>query len=245
MSLILDALHRSDQERNHQGAVPGIQTLHGASEIGDSRPRWLLWGPVGLLCLGGLLVWALRDGVGVNESALAAVANVSAPVTGPLPGTTEASALPAVPDATTLPEPEPAARPADGVAELYQRAAATDSGANEAAPGPRETAPLPVDAMVVAAQQELAAPPLDDNPTPLLQDLPQRTKDEIPSIFFSNHAWSNKASEKLVTLNGETRREGDAVATGVRLIEILPESIILDFKGTRFRLRALNSWVNL
>ncbi|MCZ6830267.1 MAG: general secretion pathway protein GspB, partial [Gammaproteobacteria bacterium] len=70
-------------------------------------------------------------------------------------------------------------------------------------------------------------------------------KDEIPSIFFSSYSWSSNAGERMVTLNREVRREGDAVLPGLRLVEILPESIVLDFQGTRFRLRALNSWVNL
>ncbi len=131
------------------------------------------------------------------------------------------------------------------VAALYQRAAVPGAAGSKQATAAPANKTLPVEAIVVAARQELAAPPLDDDPTPLVQDLPQRTKDEIPSIFFSSHSWSNKASERLVTLNGEIHREGDAVLPGVRLIEILPESIVLDFQGTRFRLRALNSGVNV
>jgi hypothetical protein len=131
------------------------------------------------------------------------------------------------------------------VAELYPRAAATVEQGGRPAPGVKPGQVLPVDEIVAAVEKELVAPPLDNDPTPLVQDLPQATKDQIPSIFFSNHSWSSKAGEKMVTLNGDVRREGEVVVPGVRLVEILPESILLEFQGTRFRLRALNSWVNL
>jgi len=31
----------------------------------------------------------------------------------------------------------------------------------------------------------------------------------------------------------------------MRVEEILSDSVVLDYRGTQFRLRALNSWVNL
>jgi hypothetical protein len=46
-------------------------------------------------------------------------------------------------------------------------------------------------------------------------------------------------------INGKTWREGDLVKPGLRLMEILEDSIVLDYRGTEFRLRSLNSWVNL
>jgi hypothetical protein len=47
-----------------------------------------------------------------------------------------------------------------------------------------------------------------------------------------------------VVINGKTLRTG-ASAAGVKVEEILPDSVVLEVKGNRFRLRALNSWVNL
>jgi hypothetical protein len=48
-----------------------------------------------------------------------------------------------------------------------------------------------------------------------------------------------------VVLNGKKVKEGERLAGGIRLDEILPDSIVLSYKGQQFRLRALNSWVNL
>ena len=154
--------------------------------------------------------------------------------------------------------PEVALTIQPGVAQLYQRIQGPGEQASqtvaietdvEAPPtADAESAAgnsLPVDAILTAVQQELAAPPRDHDPTPLVQDLPQDTRDALPSIFFSNHSWSNQGMDKHVTLNGELLREGDMVMPDVRLVEIMPEYIVLEFRGTRFRLRALNSWVNL
>jgi len=47
-----------------------------------------------------------------------------------------------------------------------------------------------------------------------------------------------------VLINRERRRAGDSTA-GVHVREILPDSVVLGYRDTVFRLRALNSWVNL
>ena len=75
--------------------------------------------------------------------------------------------------------------------------------------------------------------------------LRQSQKDEIPSIFYSQHNWSSDPAERSVVLNGQERREGQQVKPGLRLVEILESSIVLNFNGTEFQLRSLNSWVNL
>jgi hypothetical protein len=79
----------------------------------------------------------------------------------------------------------------------------------------------------------------------MLGELAQSFKDQVPTLYYRQHSWSGLANQRFVMINGETRREGDQVAAGVTLLEILPESSVLEFQGTRFRLRALNSWVNL
>ncbi|MCZ6831914.1 MAG: hypothetical protein O7F73_20450, partial [Gammaproteobacteria bacterium] len=61
MSLILDALHRSDQERNNSNTVPGLQSQHGESAISDSGPRMLLLG-LAVMLLAMLLLWVRVSG---------------------------------------------------------------------------------------------------------------------------------------------------------------------------------------
>lgn len=107
-----------------------------------------------------------------------------------------------------------------------------------------------VDALATAAQVEMESrqrgpEPLVQHEAPFITDLRQSQKDEIPSIFYSQHNWSSNPSERSVVLNGQERREGQQVKPGLRLEEILEQSIVLNFNGTEFQLRSLNSWVNL
>ncbi len=107
-----------------------------------------------------------------------------------------------------------------------------------------------VDALALAAAAALDAGPRPSDPVvqhaaPFISDLRQSQKDQIPSIFYSRHNWSSSPAERSVVLNGEQRREGQQVKPGLRLVEILETSIVLDFNGTEFQLRSLNSWVNL
>jgi hypothetical protein len=105
-----------------------------------------------------------------------------------------------------------------------------------------------VEAIARAAQKALDEQPAEVvvvHAAPLMSELKQRTRDEIPSIFYSSHHWSTVAAERVVTLNGQAHREGERIKPGLSLVEILEDSIVLDYRGTEFRLRSLNSWVNL
>jgi 2-phospho-L-lactate guanylyltransferase (CobY/MobA/RfbA family) len=121
--------------------------------------------------------------------------------------------------------------------------------ASEAAANPAPAAvPLDVEALARAAQkalEEQAEEVVVVHAAPLISELRQGTKDEIPSIFYSSHHWSTVAAEREVTLNGQVRLEGERIKPGLSLVEILENSIVLDYRGTEFRLRSLNSWVNL
>jgi hypothetical protein len=80
---------------------------------------------------------------------------------------------------------------------------------------------------------------------PFLSSLSQQTKDEIPTIYYRRHDYSSDASKSTVTLNGKTVKTGGSPGGGITVEEILPDSVVLSYRGTQFRLRALNSWINL
>ncbi len=99
--------------------------------------------------------------------------------------------------------------------------------------------------MLSLAKRELARVELSEHASPLLADTPQRFKDLIPTLYYSQHDYSTQETRSTVVLNGEPYRAGDLVAPGLSLSEILPDAVVLEYDGTSFRLRALNSWVNL
>ena len=62
--------------------------------------------------------------------------------------------------------------------------------------------------------------------------------------MYQRHDYAEAAGQASVVINGASVRAGGSVS-GVRVDEILPGSVVLSHQGTQFRLRALNSWVNL
>lgn len=79
----------------------------------------------------------------------------------------------------------------------------------------------------------------------MLVDLSQQVKDSIPTIHYQRHDYNGTPGQSTVVLNGKTLRAGGSPAPGLRVEEILTDSVVLSYQGTQFRLRALNSWVNL
>lgn len=177
------------------------------------------------------------------------IASTEAAVVKPAQGTATAAIAPA---------PLPAAPVArdEAVDKLYQHRDLED------APTPRETASparqraaadsdagLPqtvdVDRILEEARDEMENASLEEHPAPFLADLSQRTKDGIPTLYYQRHDYSSDPSQSSVTLNGTAVKTGGSVVPGMKVDEILPDSVVLNYQGTQFRLRALNSWVNL
>ncbi|MEP1595468.1 MAG: general secretion pathway protein GspB, partial [Halieaceae bacterium] len=153
------------------------------------------------------------------------------------------------------------------VAALYQQAPAPAEAVNTVAdsvPAARSTAkksapvaatkapeavpqsePLDISAVLESAKKEMENARLAEHPAPFIEDLSQQRKDAIPTLMYSIHNFSGKAGQSSVMINGKSLQAGGNVGKGVRLEEILPESIVLSYQGEQFRLRALNSWVNL
>lgn len=102
-----------------------------------------------------------------------------------------------------------------------------------------------IEQLLKSAEDELQNARLEEHSAPFVNELSQRTKDTIPSIFYERHDYSGRPGQSRVVLNGKELKAGGSPASGVKVEEILPDSVVLNYRGTQFRLRALNSWVNL
>lgn len=120
------------------------------------------------------------------------------------------------------------------------------TAAEPAAPAARAVQEQPIDIgeLLEMAEDELENARLAEHPAPFLSALSQQTKDTIPTLLYQAHDYTGRKADSFVLINGKTLKPGDS-SKGVRVDEILPDSVVLSFQGTQFRLRALNSWVNL
>ena len=145
--------------------------------------------------------------------------------------------------ATTGDAEKTAAKPTDdAIAALYKQnsSATTQPKATPAPTQTSRTAPT-------VKQKPVREKPIGLDifkQVPLLSALPERFQATVPNIEYSVHVYNDKGNSGMVNLNGAIRHIGDSVAPGLSVVAILPDGVVLDYRGTQFRLRALNSWVN-
>lgn len=237
MSFILDALRKSDAERQRQGA-PGLADIrYGRRPVQRST-----WVPILVVVLAANLLvmgwlWFRERPSGSPAAPVAATPAAPAP-------------LPAAP----APLPVPAE-----VRSLAEEAAAVPEGAGELSmPGDPDITtgdagaaapPLPGDEEPDALLDGFAAPPpvaavqpppastsriRDDPGLPTSQQLIAAGTLRVPDMSLELHVYSGDPERRFVIINGRRYREGAALTEGPVVEAINAEGVILDSQGTRF-----------
>lgn len=236
MSLILDALNRADKERNEQQQTPSLQAAPvSAAGENSTAIRWGLQLSLLILIIAGLLyILLLRD--------------TSPPVTNTEPVAVTPTTAPPVedkPESPALVASRPPAQPkveqtaqqkkptTDAVAELYRQPVKSTPEAEPQTKAPARPAPRPKPSGQDILRQ-----------IPLLVTMSARFRESVPNIEYSMHVYNEEEGSGIVNLNGSMRKIGAEIEPGLRVIAILPDSVVLDYQGTQFRLLALNSWMN-
>ena len=275
MSLILDALNRADRERKNSQPTPDINTVHEVSYRagGTSLPKaWLIGGAVlvaVVILLVYLLLQARQQAPEVTPSAPVAREVAEPPVAEP--GARRVETPPAVAPVNPQEPPARAGKPSEAVHSLYAEpsAPAVDDKVNDLykpveEPAVVESVPVQVPAVTSVSLLDKAPAetatkeiPTANKPgsgatrtydaiqnAPDLRQLPWSVQQEIPSIIYSQHNFTGDGASNVV-LNGQPRRVGNQVGGQLNLEEIYVDGILLRFREHRFKLRALNNWVNM
>lgn len=134
--------------------------------------------------------------------------------------------------------------PVNDLGETSPIAPPEPASPNAAEQGSRSIAP-PIDlaGAIERAAREVGDAPLTPHSAALLENLSQQQKDQIPTIVYVAHEFSELGA-RSVTLNGRRLLVGQRV-DGIEVLEILNDSVVLRAGSIEFRLRALNTWVNL
>ena len=99
-----------------------------------------------------------------------------------------------------------------------------------------------------SAVEATEAEPMDNiNPVTSLEDvkplsqMPLWLQQGLPNLQFEMHLY---ATDGLgwVRVNGQDKFQGDTIAQGVVLTDILPQHVVLTFRGEQFSMTALSSW---
>ncbi len=222
MSYILDALKKSEQERE---LVRMLRTAGTSYHFWMPTRRRIWPAIIGLALLTGITLTALRFWAPADSSH-AASADRSA-VTVPTTATeiSKAPALAPVPRQTTIVAEHPKAATDDLAAQLQPAAAAKPHAtdvviAKTAAPTAGVTTSEPVDPATV----------------PFLREMPNEFRRKLPELVVNVHLYSANEAENLVYINNQQLRRGEQLENGIRLEEIVPEGVVLSYAGTLFKL---------
>ena len=138
---------------------------------------------------------------------------------------------------------EPSDAPISAAEKLDAPGLTDPAPATSSSSSPSIAPPIDLVAAIERAAREVGEPSLVPHPTVLLENLSQQQKDQIPTIVYTEHIYADGAAP-LVELNGQRLRPGQRTGA-VTVEDILVDSVILRVNGVSFRLRALNTWVNL
>lgn len=250
MSYIHDALKSSARQREAlqagQTAVPEPELRERSREAGWSPGRVLL---ILLLLLLGFWFWR--------------------GATGPLPQTPDVVTLPeAVPDVpaqvpalpeveteieTRAPPDRPSAEELKGVKIRLNAPVASPSRPAAGSPlsvtQPSSTAGEATSSVgavqkpqTPAAGTSAAAEVQAEDPysrLPYLRQLPAEQQRELQGLHFSVHIYAEQPAARLVKHENRILREGDFVRSGLRIVEIIPHGVVLQYRQMRFRVPAL------
>ncbi len=252
MSFILDALKKSEAERQRQN-VPGMLDLPTPSP----KPRFPAWGIwLGLLLGVNLIVLLV---VLIRSSGSGAA---SAPALAAAPTQATAQALPVAP----APAATAAAAPAAGASTAAPPAVAAANAAADGAFSPMEGQPVyapeipvpdsprgatPAGAYPSAgAQPALAStagplmrqplppqaqiPPDPNEIVPTLQEVNLSGNRGIPELHLDIHVFAAKPAERFVFINNRKYREGATLQEGPTVERITRDGVILSYQNLRF-----------
>ena len=256
MSFILEALKKSEEQRQQQNASPqkvrkrtlSLQASHAR------RPYWLLAFPV--LVLLGSGIWWIYNGMEEPSGGMAATADLA---TVEPPATVEPIVAPTA--VMTAPEPPPvAAKPvvmaepapvpyasyveskplprvetkasADASASRVRNTGSPEQPVADAKLSPATGAEPRV---AFLSREEPVLPPVADLPT--YQELSRELRERLPRLAMSMHFYNSDPNRRLVRINDQLLREGSWVAKDLQIVEITPTGVSLDYLGTGFELR--------
>ncbi len=211
MSFILDALKRSERERQQQTGAEFTEVP--TSSPAPRRNHWL-WLLAALLAvnLAVLLGLLMRDDEG--------------PVIETLPATV-------LPDVSTT--------PADSAADMPTFANRLEAARKERPESESQSTPATVEPQVQPPVADPAPVSVREITTPsqripTLDELRMEGIFELPELRIDIHVYSDNATERFVFINMNKQREQSVLPEGPILQEIRPDGVVLEYRGRRFLL---------
>lgn len=235
MSFILDALKKSEAERNRKSG-PVLMDMRIAPPR-RHLPVWVWVIAAVLVANLALLGYALLRG-SAKDAPATTVATGAVPVTATpatvTPGTAADATTGALP-APTLPAATTIITPAPATGGVIMQSNAVVSPGNLSAGNSADH----------SGNDAIPASPASATGNHLTGDLPsdddlRATGVTLPELHLALHVYDDVAANRFVLLNSSRLREGQETAEGVMVERIDPTGVVLSWRGRRFRMRPGN-----
>jgi general secretion pathway protein B len=236
VSYILEALKKLEQKRQQEG-TPNLLTLQeDTTKVRQKRSLWP-YITLGVVLLNGIMV-LLFFWIAPWKHAgqpLSQTSRVARERTTP-------------PPVTVLPEKkeQPVAETKKDV-PLPEKKDATQSAPSQSpAPVPGKVAPESTPPKVAPVQP---APPIKTSPEsspreikPIkpsnkvvsIKELPAAIKGSLPELKMTVHSYNEQPQSRFVVINNNTIREGQPINADLKVEQITPNGVILNYQGHRF-----------
>lgn len=231
MSFILDALKKSEAERQRQ-AGPALLEMRIVRPT-RRLPPWAII--VGTLLFGSVLAlaWIALRRPGSPASPASATASVAPAGPGAVPGAQFPASVPAA---------GPANAPAAGASSTSPPNASAQAG-SVAALAPSATVPQPPSSASDdenPADAAPAVPPSAGMARERADTSGLRNYAELggamPELRLDLHVYAAKPAERYAFINMHKVREGEVTPEGATVKEITPDGVVLEYHGTEFLL---------
>ncbi|MBE0577654.1 MAG: general secretion pathway protein GspB [Desulfuromonadales bacterium] len=256
MSFILEALKKSEQQRQEQN-VPlqkkvRNRTLSLTSSRSGHQSYWLLALLLPVLLLGGgwwlyleinptlepipelSLEKSARSETSLPKEPEPAVANAAPVENDDMQQPVLAAEAAPVPSIYVSAPAVPARRTSTREQELAIEGRRVDV----AAATEMMNADEPVATTIIEQSQPVDNLALESGTLqmPRYSDLSRDMRERMSPLAMSMHFYNSEPNRRLVRINDQLLREGDWVSRDLELVEITPSGVILDFLGTTFEL---------
>ena len=140
------------------------------------------------------------------------------------PQQTQPSSPPPAPTAQTLaaaPSPALSAPPSSPAVALVER---------PKPPEPKSVKPKEKKREIQDEPKKTAEPPIVT-----LRELPNNIQREIPQLTIGGYIYAGNKADRSVLINGRLLREGEEIVPGFTLEKMMPNGMVLNYKGYRYR----------
>lgn len=230
MSYILDALKKSETEREQTGSLL-LQNSRliprTSSASAGKRPRYGPLGAAVFLASAVCLIWYQRTGAPVLKTTSQDIGNQQ------VSHTTEKNSSSAKQGTGLAPRPQAAQKspppPKSWLDRRAEHRTFQDTAIYE---------PLPITPEgVVIPLSRFTPPPAPDPAIGSFKDLPVRVKSMLPDLSFAGHTWASDPQQRLIMVNNRIVREGDYLENNLILREITWHGVVLETSGETFQIR--------